>query len=193
MSKQIKQMQMDALEQTLGKVRDLVLLSVTGMTCQQDNQLRHTLRKKNIRLQVVKNSLARNVFNRLGMNLAKVWEGPTTLAWGSTGLADLSKELDTLLKKNDKVKFKGAVADGQEVTFEQALKMPTLAQALGRVVSLILAPAGRLVSQITGPAAAVASQVKSLADKKPEEGAPPAEAPPAEAPPAEAPPAPAPG
>src|SRR5262245_30491028 len=182
MSKLIKKMQMDALEQTFGSVRDLVLLSVTGMTCQQDNQLRHTLRKRNIRLQVVKNSLARNVFNRLGMTLTNVWEGPTTLAWGSTGLADLSKELDTLLRKNDKVKFKGAVADGQEVTFEQALKMPTRAEAIGRVVSLILAPAGRLVSQITGPAAAVASQVKSLADKKPAEGAAAGEA--ATAPPA---------
>ena len=187
MSKVIKQMEMDALNHTFKDVRNMVMLSISGLNSTLDNQLRLGLRKKGIRLQVVKNSLARNVFNRLGMNLAKVWEGPTTLAWGSTGLADLSKELDTLLKKNDKVKFKGAVADGQEVTFEQALKMPTLAQALGRVVSLILAPAGRLVSQITGPAAAVASQVKSLADKKPEEGAPPAEAPPAEAPPAPAP------
>src|SRR3954452_22855712 len=111
MSKQIKQMQMDALGQTFGSVRDMVLMSVSGLSCQQDTQLRHTLRKKNIRLQVVKNSLARLVFARLGMNLTQCWAGPTTVAWGAAGLADLSKELDTLFRRNDKVKFKGAVAD----------------------------------------------------------------------------------
>src|SRR5262249_32953035 len=132
MSKQIKKMQMDALGQTFQGIRDMVLLSVQGLTCQQDNQLRNALRKKKIYLHVVKNSLAPAVFGQMGMNLTQVWGGPTTVAWGSGSLADLSKELDTLFKKNDKVKFKGAVADGQEVTFDQALKMPTRAEAIGR-------------------------------------------------------------
>jgi large subunit ribosomal protein L10 len=168
MSKQIKQMEMDALKHTFQEVRDLVVLSVVGMPSQADNQLRLNLRKKNIRLQVVKNTLARRVFTGMGINVTKVWEGPTTLAWGAGSLAELSRELDTLLKKNDKVKFKGAVADGQEVTFAQALKMPTRAEAIGRVLSLALSPARRLASQILGPAGQVAGQIKTLAEKKEE-------------------------
>ena len=155
MSKIIKQMEMDALKQTFRDVRDLVALSTVGLNCQKDNQLRLTLRKKNIRLQVVKNSLARRVFDGLGLRATRFWEGPTTIAWGGNSLADLSRELDTLLKKNDKVKFKGAVADGQEVTFEQALKMPTRTEAIGRVLMLALSPAARLVGQILGPAGRV--------------------------------------
>jgi ribosomal protein L10 len=104
------------------------------------------------------------------VNVSKVWEGPTTLAWGGNSIAELSRELKTLLEKNKQVKFKGAVADGQEVTFEQALKMPTRAEAIGRVAGLLLSPASRLVSQIRGPAAQVASQIKTLRDKAPEEG-----------------------
>jgi ribosomal protein L10 len=165
MSKQIKQMEMDALEQTFHGVRDLVVLSIQGLDCRTDNQVRLGLRKKNIRLQRVKNSLTRRVFEQMGMKLDKTWDGPTTLAWGSGSLAELSRELDTLFKKNDKVKFKGAVADGQEVTFDLALKMPTRAEAIGRVISLILAPAGRLVSQIMGPASLVAGQIKGLKDR----------------------------
>jgi large subunit ribosomal protein L10 len=165
MSKKIKQMQMDTLKSTFQGVRDLVMMSVIGMGGTPNNQLRLTLRKKNIRMQVVKNSLAKRVFDEMGIPLSGIWEGTTTLAWGGTSVADLCKELDTLLKKNDKVKFKGVVADGQQITFEQGLKMPTRAEAIGRVVMLAMAPARRLASQILGPASQVAGQIKSLKDK----------------------------
>ena len=173
MSKQIKQMEMDALKSTFQGIRDLVMMSITGLGGTPNNQLRLALRKKNIRLQVVKNSLAKRVFDDMGIALAGIWEGTTTLAWGGTSVADLCKELDALLKKTEKVKFKGAVADGQQITFEQGLKMPTRAEAIGRIVMLALAPARRLASQIVGPASQVAGQIKSLADK-PETAAAPA-------------------
>ena len=97
-----------------------------------------TFAQENIRLQVIKNSLARRVFGEMGIKASDpVWAGPTTVAWGATSLSELSRELDTAFKKNDKVKFKGAVAEGQEVTFEQALKMPTKAEAIGRVRATI--------------------------------------------------------
>jgi large subunit ribosomal protein L10 len=168
MSKLIKQMEMDALQQEFQGIRDLVIMSVSGVDSQADNQLRLGLRRKNIRLKVVKNSLARRVFDQLGMHLAQCWEGQTTLAWGSGSLAELSRELDGQLRKNAKVKFKGAVADGQEVSFEQALKMPTRVEAIGRVVMLALAPASRLLSQIRGPGSAIASQIKALREKEEE-------------------------
>jgi large subunit ribosomal protein L10 len=166
MSKQIKQMEMDALKKTFESVRDLVALQVEKLDARTDNRVRLDLRKKGIRLQVVKNSLARRVLGELGLNAEKIWAGPTTLAWGAASLADLSRELDTALGKNKQVVFKGAIADGQEVTFDQAKKMPTKAEAIGRVIMLALAPAGRLLSQIRGPASLVASQIKTLSEKK---------------------------
>ena len=48
-------------------VRDLVVLSVKGLNCQADHALRASLRKKNIRLRVIKNSLTRRVFGELGI------------------------------------------------------------------------------------------------------------------------------
>jgi len=165
MSKQIKQMEMDALKETFAGVRDLVVLTASGVNCQTDNQLRLGLRKKNIRLQVVKNSLAQRVFDELGLHATKFWEGPTVVAWGANSLAELSRELDGILRKNERIKPKGAIAEGQEVTFQQALSMPTRAEAIGRVVGLVLSPAGRLVSQIAGPGSRLLSQIKTLAEK----------------------------
>src|SRR5438552_2866502 len=102
MSKAIKQMQMDDLKKTFGDVRDLVFLKVVGLDAIADNQLRLGLRKKGIRLQVVKNSLARKVFADLGLHAEKAWEGSTTVAWGGTSAAGLAKEIEALVKKHEK-------------------------------------------------------------------------------------------
>jgi large subunit ribosomal protein L10 len=187
MSKVIKQMEMDTLKHTFQDVRDLVVLSVSGLNSTVDNQLRLNLRKKNIRMQVVKNSLARRVFGELGMQATDaMWAGPTTVAWGGDSLAGLSREIETILKKNDKtIKPKGALAEGQPVTFKQALAMPTRAEAIGQVLALILGPAAQIAGQIAGPAAQIAGQIQTISEKTPPEGAAPAEGtPPAEAAPA---------
>jgi large subunit ribosomal protein L10 len=175
MSKLIKQMEMDDLKNTFQGVRDMVILSASKVSCQEDSQLRAALRKKSIRLKVVKNSLARRVFGELNMAVDKCWEGPTMVAWGSNSLAELSKELESLTKKSGKIKVKGAVSEGQEITFRQALAMPTKAGASGRVLSLALSPAARLLGQIVGPATQVAGQIKTLSERTPE-GPQPAEA-----------------
>ncbi len=174
MSKAIKQMEMNALGQTFKEVRDMVLLTSSKVNAQEDNQTRLALRKKTIRMQVVKNSLIQRVFSEMGIKFASgaVWTGPTVIAWGGSSLAELSRELETLTKKNDRIKVKTAVAEGQEVTFKQALAMPTKAEAIGRVLSLALSPATRLASQILAPAARVAGQIKTLREKTaPAEGA----------------------
>jgi large subunit ribosomal protein L10 len=180
MSKQIKQMQMDALKRTFKEVRDLVLLNITGLDSISDNHLRKALRKKNIQMQMVKNSLARRVFDEIGLTIpsdSSYWDGSTFLAYGAGSLAELSRGLDEqlkdLLKKNaklkDTLKVKGAISEGLPVAFDLALKMPTRLEAIGRVVGLALAPASRLVSQLKAPGANLAGQVKTLSEKRPEE------------------------
>ncbi|HEV3116925.1 MAG TPA: 50S ribosomal protein L10 [Gemmataceae bacterium] len=170
MSKQIKQLEMDALQKTFHGVSDMVVLSSEKLSCQGDHQFRTALRKKNIRLLMVKNSLARRVFGDLGIKVEGYWSGSTIVAWGAGSLAELSREIETQLKRFDKVvKVKGAVSEKQAVAFRDALKMPTKAEAIGRVVGLLLSPASRLVSQILAPAANVAGQIKTLAERKPEE------------------------
>ena len=55
--------------------------------------MRLSLRKKHIRLQVVKNSLARRVFGELGMDIGKdspYWVGTTWMAYGPESVAELS-------------------------------------------------------------------------------------------------------
>jgi ribosomal protein L10 len=183
MSKAIKQMQMDALKDTFRDVRDLVVLSVKGLSAQADNQLRGALRKKNIRLQHVKNTFTRRVFDEIGVEVpadSPYWVGTTVLAWGATSVSELSRSIEGELKApktaalyRDRVTVKGAIVDGRPIPFEDAVKMPTRAEAIGRIVALAQSPAARLVGQILGPASGIAGQVKT----KGEENEPAAEAP----------------
>jgi large subunit ribosomal protein L10 len=185
MSKKIKQLQMDAMAKEFDGIRDMVVLSVSGVDSLTDNKMRLELRKKNVRMHVVKNSLARQVFTKLGVPVGDIWTGPTTIAWGASSIAELSRTIDDLIKKNDKIKdkikIKTAVAEGEQVPFAKALTMPTRQEAIGALLAAILGPAATLASQLTGPASQVASQIKTISEKAPE---PAAAAEPAAAPPA---------
>jgi len=173
MSKQVKQMQMDVLAKTFEGVRDMVVLSASGIDSTTENQIRLGLRKKNIFLLMVKNSLLRRVFGGYGINLDPgTWEGPTTIAWGAESVKDLSKEVDAALIKNaktkDKVRVKTALAEGLQVPFSKALAMPTRKEAIGEIIGMILGPAASIAGALTGPAAQVASQIQTIGERKPE-------------------------
>jgi len=69
---------------------------------------------------------------------------------------------------------KTALAEGQPVTFAQALAMPTRKEAIGQIVAALLGPAAGIAAALTGPASQVASQIQTISEKKPEGEAAPA-------------------
>ena len=183
MSKEVKQMEYTALERTFSGVRDLVLLSPAKIDSGTDYNFRKQLREKRVRVQMVKNSLVRRVFEAQGVKLDdKVWTGTTLVAWGADSIKDLSKAVDGLIKdiekkdpkQKDKLKVKTAVADGQPVAMAKAMTMPTRLEAIGEVIAAMLGAVSEVAGGLTGPAAQVASQIATIADRKEEPAAAPA-------------------
>lgn len=185
MSKAVKELELQAMRASFGNVRDLVLLSISGLNSLGTATLRSNLRKKKIRLQVVKNTLARRVLQEGGIDIPKespVWTGPLALVWGQGSIAEVSREVEAELKnpKFEKlykagVKLKGAVADGESISFDEAVKMPTREEAVAGVLAAILGPAGAIAGCLTGPVSQVASQIQQIAEKAEDEA--PTEAP----------------
>jgi ribosomal protein L10 len=181
MSKVIKQMEMDDLRQTFKDVRNMVVMSIEKLDCQVDYHLRKTLRDKKIRLKVVKNSLTRKVFKEMNISVpddSDFWKRPTTVAWGTGSIAQISRDIEAELKnpKNalkykEKVTIKGAIAEGQTVPFDVAKTLPTREEVIGQIIGMILGPGSAIAGCLTGPAASVASQIEKIGEKK-EEGAP---------------------
>ena len=88
MSKLVKNMEFTALEKTFSAVRDLVLITPAKIDATLDFNFRKQLREKKVKVQMVKNSLVRRVFDASGIKLEdKTWTGTTLVAWGADSLA----------------------------------------------------------------------------------------------------------
>lgn len=168
MSKQVKKLLSDDLREAFTGVSDVLVVSVNGVDGIQNNTMRLALRQKNIRLQVVKNSLAKRVFTELGLTpVSKYLEGPSAVAWGGPSIVELAKEITAWAGKANKLEIKGGTASGQALTPQQVLalsKLPPREELIGRVVSLALSPARRLAGLINAPAGRLAGQLKAKAE-----------------------------
>src|SRR5262245_27300504 len=180
MSKAIKEMQMKDLRGTFANVRDMVVLSLNKLSSAGEYTLRAQLRKKGIRLKTVKNSLCRRVFKDMNFSVpdkSPYWSQMTVMAFGGSSIKELSNEIDTELKNpknaglykdkdNERVKVKGAIADGSPVPFDQALKMPTRLDLIAEIIGMIGSPAGNLIAALTGVGNQIASQVQQVSERK---------------------------
>jgi len=115
MSKAIKDMLVDDLKGRLVGVGDVIVVSLGKLDAQKTTQLRQSLRKKRISLQLVKNSLARRAM--ADTPLAPAFdqaEGMLAIAWGGEDVVDLAKELDRLqgVKDFEGFECRGGALDG---------------------------------------------------------------------------------
>jgi large subunit ribosomal protein L10 len=188
MSKYVKELMMNQLRSELDGTKSVLLLDFKGLDAVSENRLRLDLRKKSIRVRALKNSLARKVFEDLGLGgLSRFLEGPSVAVWGGDGVAELAKELSDQVKKLKKPAIKGGAVDGVIIGPDQVeaiTKLPSREALIARIVSLALSPAQRVVALANAPASQLQGQLKTLAAGTPAGGEepPPAAAPtPAEA------------
>jgi len=196
MSKYVKQLVSEHLRQQWQGVDAALLVNVSGMNPNASMKLRRELRQKNMRLLMVKNSLALRAAS--GTPLAAAFDelnSPTAVVWGGDDIVSLAKEVVRLTKVEAYAPFAplGGVMEGQRLTGEEVInvsKWPSRKEQLSLLVSQILAPGAKLSSQLLGPGRKLASQVKKKsegAEESPAPESPAPESPAAESPAAESP------
>jgi len=178
MSKKVKALEIEALRKAFGGVKDFVIVQPLKVDAGTEHEFRKKLREKKVRVQLVKNTYTKKVFNEMGITLDDShWAGPTLLCWGGANIKALSNAVDEQVKASkkdpkapDKFKYKTAVSDGLPITVEQAKLTPTREEALGEIISAILAPGAQLMSLLTSPASELASILKTIEEKAPKDG-----------------------
>lgn len=178
MSKYVKNLITDHLRKQLAGVDDALLVNVIGMTANNGARLRAELRKKNIRVMVVKNSLARRAVE--GTRLAPLFdkaEGSSAICWGAEDIVSLAKEITRLVSDPTFAPFtaKGGVMDGQRISDSEVAevsKWPSRTEQLSLLVGQILGPGSRLASQLTAVGGALASQIEQKSKPSSEDEAP---------------------
>ena len=166
MSKYVKQLIADHLRQRLQGVDDALLVNVIGLNANKNNRLRAELESKNIRLLVVKNSLAARATEgtRLGA-MFKDMTGSAAICWGSEDIISLAKEITRLAKDEQYAPFqaRGGVMDGERLTpqqVEEVSKWPSRREQLSILLGQILTPGAVLVGQLGSVGGALASQIE---------------------------------
>lgn len=172
MSKYVKDLITDHLRNRLQGLDHALLVNLSALDGVTNNRLRLELQKDNVKMMVVKNSLARRATE--GTPLAAAFEqaeGSLAVLWGAEDIVALAKLLSkiTEAKEYQKLESKGGVLDGQRLTpdaVKDVAKWPTRQEQLSILVGQILSPGSKLSSQLLGPGGMLASQV----DKKSEGG-----------------------
>jgi len=178
MSKYVKNLISEHLRDRLGGLSDALLVNMIGLDANANNRLRTELQQKNIRVMVVKNSLAARA--TAGTPLAPMFEeltGCSAICWGGEDLVSLTKEVVRLQRDEQYAAFKarGGVMDGQELSAEQVQeisKWPNRPEQLSLLIGQILGPGARLAAQVAGPAGMLAAQIANQAEEE-ADGEPP--------------------
>jgi large subunit ribosomal protein L10 len=170
MSQRVKRMLMDALRDEFSGVRDVLVIDLTGVDAVADGQMRSKLREKDMRLKVVKNSLARRALSDLGLEpVVSHLEGPTALVWGGESIVELAKEITAWTKEIEALKIKGGATEGQPLNrsdVEALSKLPNRQELLGMVVGRLLGPGARVAGMLIGPGGRLAGQIKTKAESE---------------------------
>ncbi len=166
MSKPVKQLIRKDLISRLHGTDSLAVVGFTGVDANDTNRIRGRLIEKEMRMTVVKNSIARQAFSQLGIEPASdLLDGPCALVYGGESVVNVVRELLDIGREVDNFTVKGALLEGQPFgpdRVEELSNFPTRDEALGRVVSCILSGGSKLSAAMLGPGSALASILKQI-------------------------------
>lgn len=172
MSKYVKELVTRDIRRRLEGVEDAVLVSCVGMDANTTTELRGELEKQDIKLLVVKNSLARRATE--GTSLAPVFQGVSGqlgVCWGASDFVSLVKVVVNLDKNSDKFKHfvaESGVLDGERLDadgLKAVSKWPSREEQLSLLSGQILGTGARLSAALLGPGRMLNSQIKSKGEE----------------------------
>src|SRR3954468_7123940 len=172
MSKFVKDMITKDLRNRLEGVEDALLVDVIGLKNDKNVALRQRLRKKNIHLLVIKNSLAARATQ--GTRLEKAFDssgGTMALVWGGEDIISLAKEVINIAEDKNFAPFapKGGVMDGEALAAEQGgegSKGPNRKEQVSILGGQILSCRASLLSQLLSSGSKLASQIKKKSEEE---------------------------
>jgi len=144
MERERKRTEVTQLNKTFATAKSAVVLGFKGLTVDKDTPFRKQIRDNNAKYRVSKNTLLRlavkgTAFDGLSQHFKEVSAVATT-EFDATGMV---RVIHSFLKDNPGVTFKGAVLDGNEVSFGDfkiIAELPSREVLIGRLLYLMHYP-----------------------------------------------------
>lgn len=162
------------VNETAQSALSLVITSARGVDVTSITELRKQARELNVDLRVVKNTLAKRAFVGTEFECASAaLVGPSLFGFSMEDPGAAARLFKAFSKENEKFEIKALAVGGQMMGPEKIdvlATLPNREQALGLLVSVMIAPVTKLVrtlnevpSQITRVVAAVGESKKEVA------------------------------
>jgi large subunit ribosomal protein L10 len=138
------------LETELKGAQSAILLDYKGLNVPQVTELRRQVRAAKGRYRVVKNTLARKVFEGTAFEpLSQHCSGSTAVAYTGADPVALAKVLTTFMKTAPVIRIKGAVVQGRAIVpaeVTELANLPGKAELYGKLLYVMQAPMVQLLS-----------------------------------------------
>jgi large subunit ribosomal protein L10 len=149
-------------------VESACVIDISGLDAIKTNRLRGELKKRRIRMQVLRNSLARRAFVGGALEpLAKSFAGPCCLVYGDAPATDIARELVRWSREFKVIKLKNGIIEGEPDLFsvEDLSRMKGKRELVAEIAMLISSPARRMASAISSSAAKIAGCLEALIER----------------------------
>ena len=172
---QAKSAIVEEIKEKLSRAQSAVVIDYMGIDVVEADAMRKQLREAGVDYKVYKNTLVKRAIEGTQFEgLAEVLEGPSAFAFGYEDATAPARELNSVIKKINKMEFKAGVVEGQ---FYDKDGITIIAQLPSRDELI-----AKFLGSIKSPVSSLAYTLQAIADQKASgvEPAPKAEEAPAE-------------
>ncbi len=170
MSKPLKKLIVSELVAGYGNNKSLIIANFKGIDAQQTNAMRRDLRGKNIKLRVVKNSLAAIAFREVGVSgLGELLDAPALVASSDDDPVELAKNLNKCAKEVEGLGIVGGWVDGELMSSENInilASIPPREVVLTQIAFAVKAPIVQLASVFNATARDLCNVLNAIKEKK---------------------------
>lgn len=172
--KQVKERMVDELAKRYTAYQNFVVVDFRGIKGRDATNLRKDLRAEGVKMNVVKNAVAKYAFDKIGMkDLAKSIEGMNAIVYGEDPVS-VAKKLYEFIDKAKVLTVRGGYIDGKPVPADQIKelsKMPGKKELQSILIGTIQAPVSQFVSTLNSVLVTFVGTLKALEEKLPKEAA----------------------
>ena len=168
MSKPVKDLMTSEIRTQYEGIDSVCVIDISGLDAVNTNLMRGELKKQNIRMQIVKNSVARRALSGSVLEpLAKSLAGPCALVYGEPAITDIAKELAKWAKMHKTIALKTGIMEGDPDLWavEELSRMKGRTELVSEIGMLVSSPGSNLASQLGSSAGKIAGCLKAMIEK----------------------------
>ena len=171
MTKEEKNQFIDVLDKSIQENSNFYLADISGLSAEESSNLRRLCFKREVSLQVVKNTLLKKSLEKNESNYEELYDvlkGNTSIMFTDVANAP-AKVIKEFRKKHDKPVFKAAHLDASFYIGEEYLdtlsELKSKNELIAEIVALLQSPAKNVISSLQSGGSKLSGIVKTLAER----------------------------